>query len=167
MSNNKAFTLAELLISVSVIVILSGALIPSFVGYIRNQNLKQAKEQIKSDLRTIQNNALTDSIPLGTLADDSMYWGVSFNAGSDTYYYFVSNTDSSCDGMQDEDKSYKLTEDITAVADYCVFFSFNNGSATGSTYVAVTNGKNTECININEAGLIATGTWDEGGSSCN
>lgn len=44
---------------VSIIAIIGGGIIPSFSQYLNDQNLKQAQEQLKSDLRTIQNKALT------------------------------------------------------------------------------------------------------------
>ena len=57
--NFKGFTLIELLIVVTIMAVLTGALIPSFSKYIDNQNVRQALEQVKDDLRNTQNNALT------------------------------------------------------------------------------------------------------------
>ena len=58
-SVSKGFTLVELMIVVGILAIVSGIMIPSFSTYTRNQTLKQAQENLKSDLRSAQNKALT------------------------------------------------------------------------------------------------------------
>ena len=59
---SKAFTFIELLISVSIIIIITGALIPSFSGYIRKQPGKNERFQFINDIRSMQNKALTGSL---------------------------------------------------------------------------------------------------------
>ncbi|EKE00451.1 MAG: hypothetical protein ACD_22C00018G0001, partial [uncultured bacterium] len=85
-----AFTLIELMIVVGIIAILTSIMIPSFNFYIANQNLKQAQEQIKNDLRTVQNKALTGA--LSADASAPLYWGVKFTDNSTKYTYFTSHT---------------------------------------------------------------------------
>lgn len=84
---NFGFTLIELLVVISIIAIITGAIVPNFNTYIKNQNLRQSGDQIKTDLRSIQNRALTGvgyDIYKG-------YWGVKFDTGISTtrYYYFT------------------------------------------------------------------------------
>jgi type II secretory pathway pseudopilin PulG len=58
---SRSFTLIELLMAVSIMVIIAGVTIPSFTGYMKGQTLRNAQEQFKSDLRSVQNLALTGS----------------------------------------------------------------------------------------------------------
>ena len=148
--------------------ILSGAMVPSFSKYIRSQNIKQAREQIKSDLRTLQNNALTDSAPVGVAPTSTMYWGVLFEVDSNEYHYFFRGNDTdTCATLKDENKKFKLPENIISKGTYCIFFNSSNGNTSGDSYVAIKDSNtvpNIECIKINPVGLISTGTWS--GSNC-
>jgi len=80
----RAFTLIELLMVVSIITILAGATIPSFTGYLKGQTLKNAKEQFKNDLRSIQNKSLT-----GSLSDQNIIGGGVTSPGSPVRYWIV------------------------------------------------------------------------------
>src|SRR3989339_1397940 len=97
--NNRSsgFTLIELLIVVTIIVLVTGAAIPSFAGYVRNQTIIQATEQLKSDLRTAQNKAMTGASSTELISGNpARFWGVRFSSGasdtgSNTYDYFISD----------------------------------------------------------------------------
>ncbi|NMB91600.1 prepilin-type N-terminal cleavage/methylation domain-containing protein [candidate division WWE3 bacterium] len=96
-TKNSAFTLIELLLVVTIISIISVGVIPAFTSYIRNQNLKQAQEQIKSDLRSTQNKALTGSLSDQFIGSALMkFWGIKFTNNSSTYDFFISSVDDSC-----------------------------------------------------------------------
>ena len=58
------FTMIELLIVVAIMSILTGAILPGFNSYVTNQNLRQAQEQIKNDLRSTQIKALAGSFQM-------------------------------------------------------------------------------------------------------
>ncbi|OGC68697.1 hypothetical protein A2415_01955 [candidate division WWE3 bacterium RIFOXYC1_FULL_39_7] len=134
----KGFTLIELLVVVTIIVVITGALIPSFAGYIRNQNVKQAQEQLKSDLRTAQNKALT-----GTLSDTFVgtnpvaFWGIRFGPGTGTgsnrYEYFVSDVDTACPNPIPVAQAQGYSELSSAMevknpSGYkCIFFNIKDG----------------------------------------
>lgn len=139
LSNSQGFTLVELLVVISIIALLTGAIIPSFSNYIKNQNLRQAQEQLKSDLRTTQNKALT-----GTGTDTTVkYWGVHLLDGSNFYYTFSSTSNTAaCPATFDlgskpsEWLTYTKSDNLTAGAtidingtNACLYFS-NDTSAT-------------------------------------
>lgn len=134
------FTLVELLIVITIIVIITGALIPSFTGYIKNQNLKQTQEQLKSDIRSIQNKALT-----GALSDEFIngtdpvnFWAIKFTTGSNDYDYFVSTDDTSSDCPDSiPADQYQNSDDIPSDMEIksgsgksCMFFNILNGDVT-------------------------------------
>jgi prepilin-type N-terminal cleavage/methylation domain-containing protein len=149
----KGFTLVELLVTVTIIVLLSGAAIPSFNNYLRGQTVKQAQDQFKNDMRTLQNKALT-----GALSDTKLdvrgsqvqiqFWGIHYTAGTATYDYFIStgNNDVACNNDRWQ-TSGGMAVDLTqsgqaqgqarlpdtiqfkgTAGDKCIFFSIKDGS---------------------------------------
>lgn len=159
----NAFTLIELLVVVSIITIITGALIPSFSKYIKNQELVQSAEQVKSDLRTVQNNALAGASVDEKIEIDGnsllpVYWGVKFTSGENFYTYFISTTDSNCDVEKtNKGKSNTFKAGITLTSDTsCIFFTFANGDASysGSNTIKITGTTGSKCIKVEETGLI-------------
>lgn len=138
----EGFTLVELLVVITIIVITTAAIIPSFTGYLRNQGVKQGVEQVKSDIRSIQNKALT-----GALSDQSIsgnpvtHWGIRFGpgtgTGSPTYEFFIS-TDTTCPGGAIPAAQLQGTGSLTSdlqikIGAYrCMFFSISNGDITSN-----------------------------------
>lgn len=92
------FTLIELMIVVVIISIIAVSILPSFATYIRNQNLRQAQEQLRSDLRTAQNKALSGTLSDATVPGGALmqFWGVQFTINSGSYPYFISAVDDAC-----------------------------------------------------------------------
>lgn len=80
MNSSPAFTLIELLVVVSVIGILSAATIPVFNSFTQAQRLNQAAKQVKQDLRSAQNRALSSI--------DGKAWGIYFVPGGNSYTPF-------------------------------------------------------------------------------
>ena len=144
---SKGFTLLELLISISIIGIIAGGIIPSFSGYIKNQNLQQAQEQFKSELRTVQNKALTGSLSdLQISGSYAQYWGVSFPDDSGSLVnIFVSTTNTTCSGATVIDKgSFTIPNKILYYyAPNCIFFNIKNGDIT------TLGPENTTSVNLN------------------
>jgi prepilin-type N-terminal cleavage/methylation domain-containing protein len=143
-NHSKGFTLIELLVVVSIIAIIGGGIIPSFSQYLNDQNLKQAQEQLKSDLRTIQNKALTgassnEEIPEAS-GNRAKYWGVYFRSGSETVDYFISKSTSPCppaysgDGQTGIPKgSFKIPNTVVYKgSNGCLFFDIKNGDIISS-----------------------------------
>jgi len=168
-AQKNAFTLVELLISVSIILILSGVLIPSFSGYLNNQNILQGAEQLKSDLRTLQNKALTRvGAEIG-----AKYWGLkiaSDNANNYYFFYSTGNSQTECNSGSTSTAGVKLPGDVIirngpgSESSFCVFFNIVNGdvnmvkqAGTSSNrislgYLSSTN--NCKGVEINSAGMM-------------
>lgn len=77
----KAFTLVELMISISIIAILTIAAIPTFSGFSRSQVLAQAFKSLKSDLRVAQSRSLSGA----TVSGNAKAWGIHFDNGASQY----------------------------------------------------------------------------------
>lgn len=135
---SKGFTLIELLVVISIISIIGGGIIPSFSKYIKDQNLKQAQEQLKSDLRTIQNKALTgassnEEIPEGS-GNRVRYWGVLLLSGSESVDYFIT-TGTACPpgATSDPQDNFKIPNTVVYKGDTgCLFFDIKNGDIVSS-----------------------------------
>lgn len=134
----KGFTLIELLIVISIVIVLSAAILPSFSNYIENQAIKQEQENIRNDLRSIQNKALAGTAADETVGGDPVrYWGVKFSDGSNSYFSFVSDVDSGCTSVTEGSPNFKdkysvsdemIIEAVNAHA--CVYFNMSNGNIT-------------------------------------
>jgi type II secretory pathway pseudopilin PulG len=143
-NTQSAFTMVELLLVITIIVVTTAAIIPSFTSYIRNQNVKQGIEQLKSDLRNIQNKALTGSLSDQTISGSPvLYWGVRFTpgaapaTGSGTYEYFISANTTCPNGAIPAAQlqgSSSLSTDlhVKTNANRCMFFSIASGGITTS-----------------------------------
>lgn len=165
----SGFTLIELLLVITIISIITVGVIPEFSTYIRNQNLKQGQEQIKSDLRSTQNKALTGSLTDQLIGGFPMkFWGMKFTNESASYDYFISVTDATCpsnyidgqyQGKGKLNNNLKI-QNFTSGASGCLFFSVDNGGITspgfGSDVSVIVGYSATEVKNIffNSAGLI-------------
>jgi prepilin-type N-terminal cleavage/methylation domain-containing protein len=130
------FTLLELMIVVTIIGIISAGLIPAFSGYIKSQNLKQAQEQLKSDMRTIQNKALTGASSDLKFGNTYIkYWGIKFINSQSTYDFFVS-IDTTCPGSY-VPNAYQGKGSLGSNlkiqnASGCLFFDMLNGDIVSS-----------------------------------
>jgi len=145
------FTLVELLIVVVIISVLTGAMIPGFSTYIRNQNLRQAQETLLGDLRSVQNRAIS-----GTGSDAGVnFWGINItSAAASSYTYFASENSGSCapGGVYlNQGTSQAFANAITINnSQGCLFFSIENGDASFVGLPACPAGalSGMTCINI-------------------
>jgi prepilin-type N-terminal cleavage/methylation domain-containing protein len=169
-TSSAGFTLLELMIVVVIIGIVTAGIVPGFSSYIRNQNLKQAQEQLKSDMRTVQNKALTGALSSSTFAGgvNVKYWGIKFVNGQSAYDYFVSTTDAGCPagppygaGVYQGKDAFNSNLDIQSAGTQCVFFSLTSGditstlisSGTGTALVGY-SGTELKKVFFNTPGLI-------------
>jgi len=163
-SAQAGFTLIELLISVTIITIITAGIVPAFSNYIRNQSLKQAQEQLKSDLRTVQNKALT-----GALSDQMVggvlmkYWAIRFNTDSNIYYYFITSDNTTCPAApgslpNNQGNGYFTSSIKVRSAGGCLFFAVADGgiSGLGSPIVVGYSATATDerSVKFNSTGLI-------------
>ncbi len=171
----RGFTLIELLIVISLVTIITGAVIPSFNNYIDNQGVKQAQETIKDDLRTVQNKALNGELATVEIVGVGSveYWGIEFAQGSTEYTTFISTDMSSCSGgvtRQDQGISRPLPGgNVIRNPDDCVWFSFDNGDAgisNGTITVGPATGTNVcRRVTVTSNGLIYAEAIDQ--DDCN
>jgi prepilin-type N-terminal cleavage/methylation domain-containing protein len=162
-ARNSGFTLIELLVVVSLITIMTGGLIPSFTAYLDDQNLKQAQEAVKNDLRSVQNKALA-----GSLSDDPtvVYWGIEFTNGTSTgpyKYNYATSNQTNCTNLSNKSASEALPGSIVirrgaGTSPFCVFFSVANGDLAGNGTVVVgkfgETGDKCRQVTISANGLI-------------
>lgn len=97
-SRQKGFTLIELLITLALISILTAAVLNSFNEILNEQKRTQAAAQVKNDLRSAQNRALSG-------IDQETYsgWGLLFTEGSNTYNLCGrKGKETNCDTQLDE-----------------------------------------------------------------
>ena len=167
----EGFTLVELLIAISIVVVLSGVLIPGFSRYSNTQNLRQSQEQLKSDVRSIQNRALSGMSATITVT----HWGVKFTPDASRYGYFTTNspTGATCNGVSPTDWSESLPADILTRnnSTNCMYFSFNNGDMLFYNGAGIVNDCANDCntcripvgydtsttcewVGVNQGGLI-------------
>lgn len=164
-THDQGFTLVELLLVVSVIAILSGFLVPGFSNYIDNQNILQANEIVKSDLRSAQNKALTG---VDASSGTTNYWGIKIPAQNASFYYTFKSTENTlaaCDAVDlaAATKGEVLPGGVVVrdAANACIFFSMKNGDAnfqnnSGSSVFKVAYPDKTACegIEVNAVGMI-------------
>lgn len=176
-AHNRGFTLVELLIAITIMLIMAGAMIPSFSGYLKSQTLKQSQEKLKSDIRSIQNKALTGAlydktVDVGGTARQVTHWGIRFNNGSSTYNYFIGYATTGAQ-LTNECNNYNAAQGVgsdvrnqgsgTLPPDMafksstgCLFFDFKNGTTqpilagfTSPVYFGFTSSNATgSCRNI-------------------
>jgi prepilin-type N-terminal cleavage/methylation domain-containing protein len=146
----KGFTLVELVVTITLIVLMAGSAIPSFNSYLNNQALKQAQEQIKSDIRTVQNKAITSAaadFKIGGTTTPT-YWGVRFNNHSTDYLYFIArnNTPAECNLITTSDATGRYQGKGTLPSSmyvysntFCLFFAIKDGAVSTTTTSTTTS----------------------------
>jgi len=80
-SNNKGFTLVEVIVSVGIAISLIGAIIVNYNAHNDTQTLKQAALTLKNDLRLAQSKALAGEKPASDCTELVGY-SITFSVGS-------------------------------------------------------------------------------------
>ncbi|NMB70344.1 prepilin-type N-terminal cleavage/methylation domain-containing protein [candidate division WWE3 bacterium] len=176
-AQNYGFTLVELLLVITIMLIMAGAMIPSFNGYLKNQSLKQAQERLKSDLRSVQNKALTGAlydrtVLVGAVQQPVTHWGVRFNNNSRRYDFFIARATNAAQ-FATECANYALADRFQNFEELpeemifksptgCLYFSFLNGGISTSVttspvyfgYSASNAAGNCRSMQFNPSGLV-------------
>lgn len=105
---NQGFTIVELLVSTGIIVLISGIFLANYRSASRSSKLNLAAQQLASDIRQAQSQALglqefQGNIPKGG-------WAIHFAAGNNYYEIFA---DLDGDGLVVEDSGAEKLKDIT------------------------------------------------------
>lgn len=159
--NRNGFTLVEVLVVVTILMIISATVLPTFSSYIQKQNLNQSVENLLSDIRSMENKAIS-GVPNAN-GVSAPYWGIYMPAGSNTYTVFSTLTEhTSCTVSVLPEHTGKLTQGATFANTYCIYISTKNGAlyytsglVTGSPTILIqdTNG-NSMNINYSQSGLF-------------
>lgn len=181
----RSFTLIELLMVISIITIVAGITIPSFTGYMTNQTIKNAQDQFKNDLRSVENMALTGSkydtsVTCGATTCPARYWVVKWLPSGSSYSTYLlydigtafESTCNSLPGVYTKQFSYTLPVGITfkgtTGCNECLFFNMSDGNTRYSSHngaSACTN-NNAESIKIvlqNASGTSSPVSWNRNG----
>lgn len=165
---------------VSIITIVAGITIPSFTGYMTNQSLKNAQDQFRSDLRSVENMALTGSkfdtnVSWKSVNSPARYWIVKWTHAGTSYksyllYDFLTegliNTfEAVCEALDDlvKQTNYNLpsgisfdrsawppTSTVSQCTNECLFFNMQDGS----TRFASTTGTGCNTNNMDATKII-------------
>lgn len=162
------FTLLELMVVVAIIAVLSGFALPNFTNYIENQNISQAQDQIRADIRATQLKAL-NGVTDSSLAGPATYWGIAFGQNQGQYVFVVTDgSPSSLPGLcntainpanwSNYDRSTPLAGDVLVLDNACFFFSLENGDAScelgNSVRVDYAGGSGNKGIATNKLGTV-------------
>ncbi len=168
-SAQAGFTLLELMVVIAIIATITGMAIPSFNNYITNQNLRQAQDQIKSDIRGVQIRALNG---VKQNLTSPTYWGIAFRKETGRYSYFATDLAASglgnlCTTVIGTMSSYEQSEALPANIqvmddDICIFFSFEDGDAvcrsSSEVNLRYPSGGTTYKVAVNRVGTVYTYT---------
>lgn len=162
---SAGFTLIELLITVSVVALISGLLIPNLGGYTKTQKLKQAQSQILADVRLARSRALANT----NYEPGAQYWVVTLTAASNTYTLATTSATSLPEACETTTlrATKQFPKGIVSRYSTCVLYAFKNAGASfyyyGTTPVTPKSltvdylgSSSTSCygVRLNEAGSV-------------
>lgn len=148
-SLSKGFTLIELLVVISVTGILSAIGIASFVSYSRQQQVTQAVNDLKNNLRIAQGKALTQEIPDGC-SNFSAYELKFKDEKSYTVYPICSNEA----GQPIISVSFPSQVAKVAGGPSTIRFKILTGAVDGSGTIAISGFNLTQSITVTAVGGI-------------
>ena len=149
MSASAGFTLAELLLVMGIIGILSTTIILNGLGYRNRQLLDGAAQQMAASIRDAQNRAITQQ--------DGLAWGIYFNNVSTTDSYTVFSGGSYATSANRFVTSFDSPLTFTVPAPgttTSIVFAQISGLPSTSTSVTITNGITSTTITISANGQV-------------
>jgi len=147
----KGFTLLELLVTTSLLAVLAVVTIPYFHRFTDKQTLHQATEQVKSDIHTVQNRALS-ATDRKSGATEYKWWGIEFLGGNE--YRFVksdSTTDPSSSVTEVRNKSIPDGYVISVNSGSIIWFKILTGRVEGLNSIADSPDK--AVVEVKESGV--------------
>ncbi len=148
-SNQRGFTLLELLITMSVLVILSVAAIGDYSSYAGNSQLDAAAKGILFDLRNARERALN--------GESFLHWGIHFDGTNNNYQIFSSPTNYADAGTVILSTTY-LTSNViftTPASGVTLDIIFNRISgATSAASITISRQGSTRTVNVSAIGTI-------------
>jgi len=138
---SRGFTLIELLITTVIIAVLAGITIPFFQDFSDTQQLSRGLEQVKTDLRTVQNRAVSavDRISGST---EYYWWGLDLDYGGDSGKYALLESDNETDpnsGTILEKRVKKLPGGLSFDSDVTIWFRMISGEVCTVTSCPLTS----------------------------
>lgn len=147
----KGFSLIELLIASSIILIITGLAISNYGSFADTQRVRQAGKTLQNNLRFIQNRAIASVKPKECDHNNPMLaYRVSFTETSYTYVPVCSN------GVPpNASATIVLPDRITFSPPPSSFdFSVLTGKPTRSVTITITNGIRRYAVRVTESGSI-------------
>lgn len=146
------FTLIEILVAVSLIVILTSVSLPSFNTFTKRQRLIQAAKDLKSHLRGAQSKALAG---VGQ-SFGSCGWGITTFGTGQGYDVCLMNASPTCSNVVcvaiAKDQVVYPSE-ISISPNVRVWFSFINGSVSPAVFT-LSSGTNQRAVQVGQGGSI-------------
>ncbi len=146
---NEGFTIIELLISMSIILLLGGGVLAAFNNFNENQKVKETALTLKSNLRLAQNKAIAGKKPEGCGALNG--FTASFTASSYT-------VQARCDGVPTGGSlTTSLPSGISFVPVPAAFtFSVLTGRIASNITLTVTGLSKSYSVAVTESGNVST-----------
>jgi Tfp pilus assembly protein FimT len=166
-ANNFGFTLVELLVSLSIIIMMTTLFLANYHSSNERSKLSSASQQMASDIRLAQSYALGSKKFNGAIPPGG--WGVYFNETNTSYIIFADN-----DGGKDYDdpgekfseidlpanvtiSSIDVANDVDIVflpPDPEVFFNGLTAPAVNSVQIELSDGETVKTVEVNYLGLV-------------
>ena len=109
-SNKKGFTLIEMLVAISIIIIISAFMVPNFRENETGTTLIRVAQQVVQDIREAQNMSLSSKEYNGNVYE---YYGVYFDKQSLPSSYYIFASENSVYNSGEEIKTKQLEKNIT------------------------------------------------------
>lgn len=173
----KGVSLIELLIVISIIAILTGSIIPTINSFNKDQNIKQATENLAADLKTLRDKSLSGAVNPNAGSTPStaprVWWGFRCNPGNNKQYdlgYAPANiANPNIPGFfnvqQTKDVAPQQDVTISCIQTIPIYFKrisgelyysdgVNNGGPTDNVNIVMQSGSNSKTIFIYRSGKI-------------